>query len=520
VVRFTQREHPLYGPRLFVYQPFKIADKLWVLQDTDFLEALPSEPFSASTGSALQDVCPGVSCDLLLTSTCLFEQSPGLITSLKAALLRKWQAISGSSSADQIIPFFYRASAFTACYRQKLHEEFTYAFGQTENQLFPGNDTEKALHGTEVKVGLGQAAKGYHMLHFAPLSIQTLRDNSEVSRLLPRMPHYHTVKYDTQEDLQTFHPTCFSSNSVGSYARIRVSSEHDWEKAYVKKAPTVSAELKAFSIAQQYFPKEALQTVITTDGDCIFYKRFEGETLNETRLRHHLGLETSVSVSPEDYRLSEEWFLNIELRRAQDVLAAYMRSFTRHHAEPTGEQRIHSFFHHRLVPNCRLQTFYENSSSGFMDRGSDDSIKLESFMDLPVTINGTRYKQLRYYLDRASEVLDPGPGRNLDSLPVAFGLGDGHGGNVMVSGDQASPLILYVDYEITGFHTPYLDLAKPIYQDSFFNIAYADFLSDDLTRGPNASGAQVCWKLEGKTLSIDYSLRLGFLSRGLAVTKL
>ena len=147
-------------------------------------------------------------------------------------------------------------------------------------------------------------------------------------------------------------------------------------------------------------------------------------------------------------------------------------------------------------------------------------MKLESFMDLPITINGTKYKQLRYYLDRASEFLDPEPERSLSSLPVAFGLGDGHGGNVMVSLDQALPSILYVDYAVAEYHTPYLDLAKPIYQDSFFNIAYADFLCDDLTKGPNVSGAQFCWKLEEKSFSIDYNLRLGFLSRGLAVTKL
>lgn len=74
---------------------------------------------------------------------CLFEQNPGLMISLKAALLRKWQTISGASSILQIVPLLYRASKFTPYYRAKLHEEFTYAFGQTENQMPLGNVKEK-----------------------------------------------------------------------------------------------------------------------------------------------------------------------------------------------------------------------------------------------------------------------------------------------------------------------------------------------------------------------------------------
>ena len=49
VVCFMQCEHLLYRLWLFVYQPFRIADELWVLHNTDFLEVLLSETFSAST---------------------------------------------------------------------------------------------------------------------------------------------------------------------------------------------------------------------------------------------------------------------------------------------------------------------------------------------------------------------------------------------------------------------------------------------------------------------------------------
>ncbi|KAI9781326.1 MAG: hypothetical protein M1835_004325 [Candelina submexicana] len=287
VVRFTQREHPLYGPRLFVYQPFKIADKLCVLNDADFLEVTPSKTTSIQTCLALKD----------LLSKRLFSKN--------------WQTISGASNILQIIPLFYRSSTFTAYYHQKLRVEFTDTFALTNTQSSLGNDTERPSRGIEVKVELGQAPKGYHILCFAPLSIQNLRDDSPANEPLTIIQYPHTSKYDVQEDGKTFRPTRFSSNSVGSYAAIRTSSEYGWEEVYVKKAMTVSAELEAHPIAQQYFPKEALQTVIATDRDCILYKRFDGETLNDIRLRYHLEQENSIHINQDSHRLSEEWFLNI-----------------------------------------------------------------------------------------------------------------------------------------------------------------------------------------------------------------
>jgi len=101
-------------------------------------------------------------------------------------------------------------------------------------------------------------------------------------------------------------------------------------------------------------------------------------------------------------------------------------------------------------------------------------MNLETFLDSPLVINGQSHQSLRHHLNRASQVLDPEKVRGLSSLPIAFGFGDGHGGNVMVSSASSPPSMLYVDYEVAGHHTPFLDLAKPIYQDGFFNTSYAN----------------------------------------------
>lgn len=108
----------------------------------------------------------------------------------------------------------------------------------------------------------------------------------------------------------------------------------------------------------------------------------------------------------------------------------------------------------------------------------------------------------------------------LNLLPTAFGLGDGHGGNVMVSTKSTVPSILYVDYEIAGTHTPFLDLAKPIYQDEFFDVAYADFLHDDLTHTVDGDGTAIGWTVEEEIIRIDYDLDMETLSKGQAVITL
>lgn len=38
--------------------------------------------------------------------------------------------------------------------------------------------------------------------------------------------------------------------------------------------------------------------------------------------------------------------------------------------------------------------------------------------------------------------------------------------------------VLYVDYEVSGCHSPILDLAKPFYNDVFFSALYADCIPD------------------------------------------
>lgn len=197
---------------------------------------------------------------------------------------------------------------------------------------------QSPLHKIRVKLGPGLASRG--------------SDKSHVAKPLP--PTQNPLL--NSRSLQRFWQTTFSSHSTGCFAAIRTPPEHPWQKVYIKKAKSVSEELTAFSTVQQYLFKESLQIVIAAGLESIYFGCFSGESFNEIRPQYQPGQDNVTAGRQVGHYLSEEWLLNFELRRAQDILTAYVRSLILNHASTVcREQQIHSFFHHDLLRNIRLR---------------------------------------------------------------------------------------------------------------------------------------------------------------------
>ncbi len=80
----------------------------------------------------------------------------------------------------------------------------------------------------------------------------------------------------------------------------------------------------------------------------------------------------------------------------------------------------------------------------------------------------------------ATTILDPAI---LSPFPTVFVLGDAHGANIMIEDTvppNSSRDLFYIDYEIAGYHSAILDLAKPFHHDVFFEMLYADKMEDFL----------------------------------------
>ena len=122
VRRFIECSDLETGPRLHINQPIPVTKYLHILCDFDFLLGTAPESAPSDTMNP-QTVSPGVSSDLFLTSLCLFERETGFTASVKAALLRKWQRLSGATKPLSIIPCLYRIGAFSPDYKKHLQAE-------------------------------------------------------------------------------------------------------------------------------------------------------------------------------------------------------------------------------------------------------------------------------------------------------------------------------------------------------------------------------------------------------------
>lgn len=83
--------------------------------------------------------------------------------------------------------------------------------------------------------------------------------------------------------------------------------------------------------------------------------------------------------------------------------------------------------------------------------------------------------------------------------------------------DASTPALRYVDYEVAGFHSPYIDMVKSIYLDNFFTALYADLLVDDITDACiSGTSWKVHWEVNESNVDIAYNFKVNFLATGCA----
>lgn len=136
---------------------------------------------------------------------------------------------------------------------------------------------------------------------------------------------------------------------------------------------------------------------------------------------------------------------------------------------------------HHLEDHSRLKDFY--GVSGVPLGGSRGYLTLNIFFNIQLVLNDVSVPSISAILNEAQENLSPGA---MQDCILGVGHGDLHFGNILVSdssdrGSSDSCLsLVYVDYGFTGLHSPWLDLAKPLYNDVFHSYFYADLLERDL----------------------------------------
>ncbi|KUL90838.1 hypothetical protein ZTR_00789 [Talaromyces verruculosus] len=468
-----------------LYQPLRYSEDLCILYDMDLV--CPSGDHSMAFA--------GVTIDLFLTSTPVLDVSPEITKRLVNKFLHKWATNTNSPSILPLVPTLHGSQNFDTCFAERLQmrlREASEGLPQHKRAL-------SQLWSTHLVSGRNKR------IEFLPLKQDHWVDSFIVSALPQKEPLYVRPVEFVLDPHQQYSPSPFTSNSTGSFGKIRLPHKAEWQSTYMKRSPTAPDEISALVDVQRYFPKDCTQEVLAVDDalGIIYFRVYQGVTLNEHRLTWNTnrGLRSGKVQSH-----VVDGFLDVELQRAEQVTDVYRKTMTVDVLpSQCDRQRIHRFYYQRLCSDNRFMQFYEKSISSICN---NQIATISEFLDMGVHINGVACESLRSIFGRAMEILNPHSATGLSSLPVAFGLGDSHGGNIMINPDNFPKGYIHIDYEVSGFHCPFLDMAKGIYLDGFFNASYADLLTNSIVGQCNESGAIVTWDIRDNILYIDYELEV------------
>ena len=136
------------------------------------------------------------------------------------------------------------------------------------------------------------------------------------------------------------------------------------------------------------------------------------------------------------------------------LLDIYERSLRFASADAHSQSPIHQLFYHRLTGG-RYAQFYSGKTVPL----TDYDLPFEEFSRLKWTINRVSYPHsLEELVTRAIEVLNPA-----QDGPAVAGHGDAHNGNIFYLAKKGE--LMYFDPAFAGFHSPILDLVKPLYHN-------------------------------------------------------
>ncbi|KAG5292562.1 hypothetical protein I7I48_04688 [Histoplasma ohiense] len=501
------------GPVLYVYQPERVSEELYILEDADFLI-----PETATHG--LHHPNPGVTCELLLTSVPLFDTARSILDIFKSLIIRKWLKLAGTKGPEDMIGFFYSSGTFSSEYRQKLEKDIVRLSALKADHEVKGISQNSIRLGPLARTSISDdlAIKidydGYRMTCFLGTPKSRIGEYYSDTCQTDQQP-ITTSEFILDTQTREYVQSPFSSNSTSFYARAMFKKTRSWVNIFAKHGPGVTAEIAALSSLRHYFPSGMLQKVLAFDpvSNTVFYEKHQGEVLSDIRVTISKGI---VGVPFKCAQDAFDWLVSVELVRAEQVAAVQLNTIR---SEATKkEQLIHRFYYDRLHLDGRALEFYGITVPEFFQTEMR-RLSFKEFMSLPLIINGRELDSLYHYCRQAEAILNP-RGLHLINSSVAVGLGDGHGGNVMAT--RGGPAIRLVDYEVAGWHNPVLDLAKPLYNDAFFAILYSDLM--DPCNAMTACGGDerqyVRYRVTEEAIAVDFNLQLSLLDRTLAYIKL
>lgn len=494
--------HPEFGHVLYLRVPTLLEHDLYLFEDSDFV---PSDPLSGHCH-------PGTTCDILLSSVEVFSTSGDILADIRASFLDKWNIIARPLKTS-IMNSFYQKYGFDGVTGASGNH------GRSTTELIGSPFIQK--DGAPSKYQASSPCVNWIACREdIPLSRICILGQSLSSVAVPTAALSEQGKQMMlsplrvlSEEVTPLASSPFSRNSSSYVTQLRCDDTNETFDAFVKRGAGIAVELDIYPTLCKHFPLSMLQRVLAFDHakETIVCERYVGKLLSEIRI--DMSHPTRV-CSFQDELESLQLLASLELARSHFLIQAQLGSFTAHKLPGnSASQAIHRFYHDRLHGNKRFQEFYDLRHPAFMSTTSQTQLGLNEFLSLPIVINGVPHLNLERYFRHAEAILDP-MGPYLYESCTALGFGDGHGRNVMVHTEK--PLTFkFIDYEISGYHNPILDLGKALYNDAFFPVLYRDLLEDSQRKE-----SRLEWCVTENAITIDYSLHLSLIDCILASIKL
>jgi hypothetical protein len=251
LVRTFRRYYQNLGPVLYAYQPNRVSENFYVLEDADFLV-----PENISQG--LCGPNPVVTCDLLLTSNTVLETTESILDMFKFAMISKWLKLAGPKGAEDMVDSFYSSRTFTSEHRQWLKKEIERLSSRKADldtlRVSQNSSTLESLARTSIRddLGIKNFDDRYQLTCFIGIpNISSPRccssNPSQTNQQLIAAP-----KFIFDPQVMEYVRSTFSSNSTGFCTRAKLNNNGTSVDVFVKTGsgsndltPTSSTEMSS-----------------------------------------------------------------------------------------------------------------------------------------------------------------------------------------------------------------------------------------------------------------------------------
>ena len=181
-----------------------------------------------------------------------------------------------------------------------------------------------------------------------------------------------------------------------------------------------------------------------------------------------------------------EKIIAIQQKADEHLWEIYQKSLQPLEAESHALAPIHQLFYHRLTGG-RFKSFYQGTEINLPGQ----TINFDSLAEIKWIINGIEFKDtLGELVQLATQYLNP-----LNSQTISIvGHGDAHNGNVFI--DENNSDLIYFDPAFAGRHSPFLDLAKPLFHNVF---AIWMYLPKEV-----AKNLSIKWEIKENTIIVNH----------------